>query len=98
MGQNTIIAWTEHTWNPWRGCTKISPGCAHCYMFTQQERYGRDPHVVTRTKTWGDPLRWERAAAKAGKTERVAAPRTESGIMLDGEIVRAYPTPRLIAI
>lgn len=71
MAEATIIAWTERTWNPWRGCTKISPGCAHCYMFTAQERYGRDPSVVVRTKTWGDPLRWERDAAAAGRIERV---------------------------
>src|SRR5438445_7820588 len=42
MGQATIISWTHHTWNPWRGCTKISPGCKNCYMFTAQERYGND--------------------------------------------------------
>ena len=59
MSDATIIAWTEHTWNPWRGCTKISPGCAHCYMFTAQERWGRDPSVVVRTSTWRDPIRWE---------------------------------------
>jgi protein gp37 len=52
MGQRTIISWTNRTWNPWRGCTRISPGCAHCYMFTAQARYGRDPAVVTRTQTW----------------------------------------------
>jgi protein gp37 len=67
MSDATIIAWTEHTWNPWRGCTKISPGCAHCYMFTAQERWGRDPSIVLRTTTWSDPLRWERDAAQRGR-------------------------------
>jgi protein gp37 len=62
----TIIAWTEHTWNPWRGCTKISPGCAHCYMFTAQRRYGQDPDLVQRTSTWDKPRRWNRTAALAG--------------------------------
>lgn len=71
MGESTAIAWTLKTWNPWRGCTRISPGCAHCYMFTAQERYGRDPNVVVRTKTWGDPLKWEREAAAAGEIVRV---------------------------
>jgi protein gp37 len=71
MGEQTIIAWTDKTWNPWRGCEKISPGCAHCYMFTQQERYGRDPSVVTRTRTWGDPIKWQRAAAAARERWRV---------------------------
>jgi protein gp37 len=71
MSEQTIIAWTEHTWNPWRGCTKVSPGCAHCYMFTAQARYGRDPARVIRTKTWYQPIRWQRAAAAAGRIERV---------------------------
>lgn len=72
MGETTKISWTEHTWNPWRGCTKISPGCAHCYMYTQQERFGGNPFVVMQTKTtWNDPLRWQREAAAAGRTERV---------------------------
>lgn len=31
MGANTQIEWTEATWNPVNGCTKVSPGCAHCY-------------------------------------------------------------------
>lgn len=71
MGEQTVIAWTDKTWNPWRGCTKVSPGCAHCYMFTAQERYGRDPEVVTRTKTWGDPLKWQREAERLNTRYRV---------------------------
>ncbi len=31
MGEVTKIAWCDHTWNPWRGCQKVSPGCEHCY-------------------------------------------------------------------
>lgn len=71
MSDRTQISWASRTWNPWRGCTRLSTGCRSCYMFTAQERYGRDPTVVTRTKTWGDPLRWERAAAAADRIERV---------------------------
>jgi protein gp37 len=63
MSDSTIIAWTEHTWNPWRGCDKISPGCAHCYMFTAQRRAGFDPEVVVKTQKWREPHKWERAAA-----------------------------------
>jgi protein gp37 len=48
MGSTSAIEWTEATWNPWRGCDKVSPGCAHCYMFSDQRRYGRDPSVVVR--------------------------------------------------
>lgn len=71
MGQRTIISWTEHTWNPWRGCTKISPGCKNCYMFTAQERFGRDPRDVVRTKTWNDPLKWQRRAEQLGEVQFV---------------------------
>src|SRR3954451_15064871 len=39
MSQHTAIEWTDVTWNPIRGCTKISPGCAHCYAETFAERF-----------------------------------------------------------
>src|SRR5882724_5354844 len=59
MSERTGIEWTEATWNPWYGCTKVSPGCAHCYMFREQRQYGRNPEVVTRSKTkFSDPLKW----------------------------------------
>lgn len=59
MGESTKIEWTDATYNPWRGCDKVSPGCAHCYMFRDQERYGRDPSVVVRCSdaTFYAPLR-----------------------------------------
>jgi protein gp37 len=59
MGDTTAIGWTDATYNPWRGCDKVSPGCAHCYMFTDQRRYGRDPSVVARCSdaTFYAPLR-----------------------------------------
>lgn len=71
MSKQTIITWTQHSWNPWRGCTKISPGCTNCYMFTAQERYGQDPSKVLRTKTWGEPRRWQKDAATDGRKEMV---------------------------
>ncbi|MFO0808433.1 MAG: phage Gp37/Gp68 family protein [Gemmataceae bacterium] len=39
MSANTSIEWTDATWNPIRGCTKISPGCTHCYAETFAERF-----------------------------------------------------------
>lgn len=39
MSANTKIEWTDTTWNPVRGCTKISPGCMHCYAETFAERF-----------------------------------------------------------
>jgi protein gp37 len=39
MSDHSKIEWTDATWNPVRGCTKISPGCAHCYAETFAERF-----------------------------------------------------------
>lgn len=59
MAERTGIQWTDATWNPWYGCTKVSPGCTRCYMFTEQRLYGRDPAVVVRSKTtFNAPLKW----------------------------------------
>lgn len=73
MGERTTIEWTQRTWNPWRGCTKVSPGCAKCYMFREQERYGQDPAAVVRTRpaTFNAPLRWEKRLAAEDRRELV---------------------------
>lgn len=68
MGERSVIEWTDSTWNPWRGCDKVSPGCAHCYMFRDQKRYGRDPSVVVRAAapTFYAPVKsrkWEQERA-----------------------------------
>src|SRR5690242_18239420 len=39
MAQRSDIEWTDATWNPVRGCDKISPGCKHCYAETFAERW-----------------------------------------------------------
>jgi len=39
LSLNSHIEWTDATWNPVRGCTKISPGCKHCYAETFAERF-----------------------------------------------------------
>ncbi len=39
MSAKSSIEWTDATWNPVRGCTKITPGCAHCYAETFAERF-----------------------------------------------------------
>lgn len=59
MGENSKIEWTDATWNPWQGCTKVSPACDHCYMFRDLGRYGKDPTVVFRSKppTFDLPIR-----------------------------------------
>lgn len=64
MAQNSKIEWTNHTWNPWRGCHKVSAGCKFCYMFREQERYGRNPAEVVRAApaTFSAPLKWTEPA------------------------------------
>jgi protein gp37 len=60
VGEKTNIEWCSATYNPWRGCHKVSPACAHCYMFREQTRYGNDPNVVVRASnaTFYAPLKW----------------------------------------
>ncbi len=59
MGETSKIEWTDATWNPWQGCTKVSPACEHCYMFRDLKRYGRDGSIVVRSKppTFNLPLK-----------------------------------------
>ncbi len=66
MSQNSTIEWTDATWNPIRGCTKISAGCKHCYAETFAERFrgvpdhpyeqGFDLRLVP--EKLAEPLRW----------------------------------------
>jgi protein gp37 len=76
MAEISAISWTDATFNPWLGCTAISSACDLCYARTlMQDRYGRvkwgtgEPRI--RTKTWGDPIKWNRAAALSGTRPRV---------------------------
>jgi protein gp37 len=66
MSDRSAIEWTDATWNPIRGCTKVSPGCAHCYAETFAERFrgvpghpykeGFDLRLVP--EKLAEPLRW----------------------------------------
>lgn len=50
-------------WNPWHGCTKISPGCAHCYVYRRDASFGKDSSRAVRTADYDLPLRRERSGA-----------------------------------
>lgn len=39
MGENSKIEWTDHTFNPWIGCTKVSDGCKHCYAEQMMDKH-----------------------------------------------------------
>ncbi len=79
MAEDSKIQWTTHTFNPWRGCTKISEGCQHCYAETMS---GRNPavlgewgpngtRVVAADAMWREPVKWNRLAQAAGVRVRV---------------------------
>lgn len=78
MGATTEIQWAHHTFNPWRGCTKVHAGCTNCYA---EANYSVKMHGVkwgpngTRVRLsdagWKEPLKWNRAAEKAGDRRRV---------------------------
>lgn len=61
MAKESHIQWTDATWNPWVGCTKISEGCRGCYMYREQNRWGRNPAIIRRTSdaTFFSPLKWK---------------------------------------
>lgn len=44
-------------WNPWHGCTKISPGCYHCYVYRRDSEFGKDASLVTKTKAFDLPIK-----------------------------------------
>lgn len=76
MGEHTEISWCDHTFNPWWGCTKVSPGCDHCYAEGVASRFGTEwGSGKTRRqfadKHWAEPLKWNARAGKAGKSARV---------------------------
>jgi protein gp37 len=77
MGEVSAISWTDATFNPWWGCTKVGPGCDHCYAEAFDKRIGGahwGAGVERRyfgDKHWNEPLKWDRKAAKTGGRLRV---------------------------
>jgi protein gp37 len=78
MAENSIIAWTNNTFNPWMGCVKVSAGCKNCYAETlTKNRMGLNlwgpgtERKVTTDAYWRQPFSWAREARKAGERRRV---------------------------
>ncbi len=76
--KDSKIEWTHHTFNPWIGCTKVSPGCAHCYAEALMDtRYGRarwgkgKPRVRTSDAYWRQPTTWNNHASSNWQRDRV---------------------------
>ncbi len=69
MAETTGIAWTDSTFNPWIGCTKVSQGCDHCYAEVLDKRHRwqgnthwgtGQPRMRTSDANWKKPLAWSR--------------------------------------
>lgn len=73
----TGISWTDHTFNPWWGCSRVSPACRFCYADAFATRYGHElwrkhgPRRKLSDRNWGRPLVWNRDAAAAGIPAKV---------------------------
>lgn len=84
MSESSTIEWTDATWNPVRGCEKISPGCKHCYAETFAERWrGIEGHPYEQgfdlklvPEKIAEPLRW--------RTPRRIFVNSMSDLFLDG--------------
>lgn len=76
MAEHTAISWTDATFNPWWGCTKVGPGCDACYAEAQAARFGTGwgndaPRRFFGEAHWNEPRKWNRKAAAAGRRSRV---------------------------
>ena len=77
MAKDSKIEWTDHTFNPWWGCTKVSPACTNCYADAFARRVGSNvwgpkaPRRFFRDAHWGEPIRWNREAEREGRAKRV---------------------------
>jgi protein gp37 len=77
MGEATAIEWTDHTFNPWWGCVKVSPGCNNCYAEGFSKRVGKDiwgakaERRFFGDKHWEGPVKWNRMAEQEGRRHRV---------------------------
>lgn len=75
--KDSEISWTHHTFNPWWGCARISPGCVHCYADTLASRWGHElwrrhgPRRAMSDNYWRQPLTWNRKAADTDGPVRV---------------------------
>jgi protein gp37 len=98
MGAFSKIEWTDHTFNPWIGCTNVSPGCDHCYAEAQNTFRGWTewgPHGARRrtsSANWKKPARWEADAnsflQERGRRQRVFC--ASLADWLDSKVPRAW--------
>jgi len=74
---NSKIEWTDHTFNPWWGCVKVSSGCKNCYAETLDNRWNgghwgpRSSRKAMSEQYWRQPLKWNKDAEKSGVPAKV---------------------------
>jgi len=76
MAANSKIEWCDHSFNPWLGCTKVSPACDHCYAESWAKRTGaghlwQGERRRTSASNWQLPVKWNRQAEAEGRRFRV---------------------------
>ena len=76
MAENSKIEWTDHTFNPWIGCTKVSPACDNCYAEAMMDkRLGKvdwgGPRHRTSEDNWRKPIAWDNKARAAARRDFV---------------------------
>lgn len=79
MGETTEIAWCDATFNPWHGCTKVSPGCDNCYAERDSKRFNAGMTLwgvdagrkLMRDAYWQQPAKWQAKAIREGTRPRV---------------------------
>lgn len=77
VSSETKIEWTDHTFNPWWGCSRVSPACRSCYADATATRWGHElwrrkgPRRMLSEANWRTPLKWNRAAEAAGQRLKV---------------------------
>lgn len=76
MGKETAIEWADDTFNPWVGCSKVSPACDHCYAEGWAKRAGQ-PQLWsgerrrTSDSNWREPVKWNAEAMEHNRRRRV---------------------------
>jgi protein gp37 len=98
MGEKSKIEWTNHTFNPWYGCTKVSPGCDHCYAESWSKRsglvrWGNNPRRRTTENYWKEPFKWN-ADARLFKRQHGYRPRVFCASLADVFDNQVEPTWR----
>ena len=93
MGEGSAIEWTDHTFNPWIGCTKVSVGlqgaCVNCYAEKLAHRFGirfgpGEPRRYASERYWEQPILWNRKAEREGVRRKVFC--ISMGDLFDNEV------------